>query len=66
MSIEDLIHIHHEQGRDLMNRNLGKQNKSRDELLLATRHFLCAWVLDEATSDQVLDIVDKNKRSPFN
>jgi hypothetical protein len=66
VSIEDLIHIHHEQGVALLQRNVGNPKSNKDELLLGMRHLMCSWILDEATPEQLLQIVETHKRSPFN
>jgi hypothetical protein len=40
--------------------------KSGKDHLLAIRHGLAGWCMADATPEQLLEIVDKNKRSPFN
>lgn len=37
-----------------------------DDLNQAMRFMLAAWALDEATDEQIFDVISRNKKSPLN
>lgn len=62
----NLTPLHHALGLCLLKSKTKSRLKRADNLVKAMRHMLCAWILDEATPDQLLKIVDGNKTSPKN
>ena len=60
MNLEQTAAQCHARGIELL--NAGKS----DDLKQAMRFMLAAWTLDEATDDQIFDVISRNKKSPLN
>ena len=62
MTIQKLTALHREMALTLMRdksfRSDDKLQERADQFITATRHMLCAWILIEATEDQISDVVD--------
>lgn len=58
MNIEEAVEYHKQAGHELLLRNVNPATRDRTEMILAVRHCIAAWVLTEATVEQ-LEAIDK-------
>ena len=64
--IDNILAIaHSRRSTDLLKQNAGPGGTS-EGLMLAIRHAMCGWIMEQATEEQLLEITDKYKRAQFN
>jgi restriction endonuclease Mrr len=66
LGFNDVVAICQSVATSLIKANADPNSRNKEQLLFALRHSLAGWILAEATPEQILEIVDKYKRSPFN
>jgi hypothetical protein len=66
MNPTNLARIHHALGITRLKAKSKTKASRRAELIVAMRHFLCGWLLEQAKPDELLEITDKYRKSVLN